>query len=115
MWRRVAGTVVLFSALGVNANQKEYVTGILVNISPSHTATFYQGTSHDEYAYGYAVRVGNRLYVGTCLEKLFSGCDINFVIRAPVQVRFDKSHMFLLRGNGKEQKTNVSREEIINP
>jgi hypothetical protein len=55
------------------------------------------------------------IYSGACRERLFNGCDTNFVIGAPVQVRFDKSDMFLLRENGKELKLHVGRKQIIAP
>lgn len=95
--------------------QKEYVTGTMLSIVPSHSQTFYEGTSIDMYFYGYSVRVGNMMYSGACRERLFNGCDTNFVIGAAVQVRFDKSDMFLLRENGKELKLHVGRKQIIAP
>jgi hypothetical protein len=113
MRTKLAGVILLFSVLGANAAQKTYVTGTLVNIESSHDSTTYKGTSIGSYYQDYTVQVGDRVYTAWCEEKLFHGCDINFVLGAPVKVRFEKSSMFLLRANGKEQKTNIEKQRIV--
>lgn len=102
----------LFQAISYAAD-KQYVTGTMLSIRPSHSQTFIQGTSHEDYYEAYSVRIGNMIYSGWCEERLFTGCDTNFVINAPVQVRLDRSSLFLLRSNGKEQKVNVERRELV--
>jgi hypothetical protein len=95
------------------AADKQYESGVMMSIRPSHSQTFYQGTSIDLYYEGYSVRIGDTIYSGWCRDRLLSGCDTNFVIHAPVQVRLDKSHFYLLRSNGKEQKVTIGQRELV--
>ena len=109
----VLSLLLSITPLGANAGEKTYVTGTLINIESSHDSTTYKGTSVGSYYEDYTVQVGNMIYTAWCEEKLFHGCDINFVLGAPVQVRFNKSSMFLLRANGKEQKANIEKQRIV--
>lgn len=88
----------------------------MLGIRQMEDQTFYQGTSREDYAEEYTVRVGDMIYSGWCSEEhVWQHCDINFVINAPVQVRVDKSHLYLLRSNGKEQRITIDQRKISGP
>jgi hypothetical protein len=89
--------------------QKKYETGVLLDIESSKDSSFYEGTSTNTYFENYSIRVGDYVFKSWCRDKLFRGCNIGFTIGATVQVRFDNGEMFLLRADGKEQKTHIEK------
>jgi hypothetical protein len=94
---------------------KLYERGVIINIQEDTQTSFYQGTSHADYFENYWVRVGDVVYKGWCRDRLIHGCNIGFTIGDNVDVRFDKSSMFLKRSNGKEQKTTVEKQIRVAP
>lgn len=94
---------------------KVYERGVIVNIQEDTSSSLYRGTSHTEYFENYWVRVGDMVYKGWCRDRLLRGCNIGFTIGDGVEVRFDKSTMFLKRSDGKEQKTTIEKRIKVNP
>lgn len=110
------GAVLAFFCCAIaHAAGKNYETGIVENVSSSKDTSFYQGTSDTTYFDNYDVRIGDMIYTSWCRERLLGVCDTNFVIGANVQARIDGSHLYLVRANGKEQKTSISRRRLVHP
>lgn len=109
MWKRCLIAMLVAATCASGQQMKVYERGVIVNIQEDTSSSFYQGTSHTEYFENYWVRVGDMVYKSWCRDRLLHGCNIGFTIGDNVEVRFDKSSMFLKRSNGKEQKTNIEK------
>ena len=108
------GAILLLSAPWILAAiAKEHVAGTLVNVEQSTDDTLINGTTSRSSFENYTVRVGDIVYTAYCAEKLItSHCDTDFVIGAPVQVRIDGKHIYIVRANGKEQKAKIFRKKL---
>lgn len=109
MWKMSFIALILLCTPLLAQQMRVYERGVIVNIQEDTSSSFYQGTSHTDYFENYWVRVGDIVYKGWCRDRLLHGCNIGFTIGDNVDVRFDKSSMFLKRSNGKEQKTNIEK------
>jgi hypothetical protein len=109
MWRWSFIALVSLCTPLLAQQMKIYERGVIINIQEDTQSSLYQGTSHTDYFENYWVRVGDTVYKGWCRDRLLHGCNIGFTIGDNVDVRFDKSSMFLRRSNGKEQKTTIEK------
>jgi len=109
MLKRCLIAAFMVSGFAFSQQTKVYERGVLVNIQEDSSSSLYQGTSTTYYYENYWVRVGDTVYKGWCRDRLFRGCKIGFTIGDPVEVRFEKSSMFLKLSNGKEQKATVEK------
>lgn len=114
MWKKCVIALLSLSTYARGQEMKVYERGVIVNIQEDTSRSFYQGTSITEYFEDYWVRVGDLVYKGWCRDRLLHGCNIGFTIGEGVDVRFDKSSMFLKRSNGKEQKTTIEKRIEVN-
>jgi PEGA domain len=105
---RIVAMLAISTSL-VGAEQKVYERGVLLDWREDSRTSLYQGTSSTTYFVDYWVRLGDVTYKAWCRDRLFRGCNINFTIGGTVEVRFEGHNMFLLRRDGKEQKTTVEK------
>jgi hypothetical protein len=115
MQRTFCIALLLFCAPLFAQQMKVYERGVIINIQKDTQSSFYEGTSNTVYFENYWVRVGDTVYKGWCRHTLIHTCNISFTIGDSVDVRFDKSSMFLKRSNGKEQKTTIEKDIKVTP
>jgi hypothetical protein len=114
MWKKCLIAILATAVCAPGQPTKVYERGVIVNIQEDTSSSLYQGTSHTEYFENYWIRVGDIVYKSWCRDRLLHGCDIGFTIGDGVDVRFEKSSMFLKRSNEKEQKTNIEKRIKVN-
>lgn len=117
-------------SLTVNAAEREYETGRILNIqrerhNVSRGATAYHAGSaiivnnntSSQTHWNYIVAVRDMIFHGQYIRRnrLQQDPSMDFVINDPVDVRFDKNRMYLKRPNGKELKTQIVTQMRVPP
>lgn len=110
MKRVLALVFVLMLAAGVLAAEKNYQTGKLVD---ADLQLYTHKAAKPRHENTLAVQVGDMVYFGQCEQKKNSDrCrPADWIVGDPIDVRFEKSFMYVKKARGGEIKTQVVKRE----